>query len=163
MLHAHDPRWMERALALADTAASLGEVPIGAVVVRGDVVVGEAHNRRELDQDPTAHAELLALRQAAARLGTWRLVGCVVYVTLEPCAMCAGAMVLGRIQACVYGCPDPKGGFLGTLGDLSRHAGLNHSFAVVPGVMGEASAARLQQFFRQLRNGARPPRPPGAE
>lgn len=155
MLHAHDLRWMERALALADVAAALGEVPIGAVVVRGEEVLAEAHNRREMDQDPTAHAELIAVRKAAERLRSWRLEGCVVYVTLEPCAMCAGAMVLGRIEACVYGCTDPKGGFLGTLGDLSRHAGLNHAFDVVPGVLADACALRLQQFFRQLRHGGR--------
>ena len=149
-----DRRWMERALALADQAAAMGEVPIGAVVVRGEEVLAEAHNRREVDADPTAHAELIAIREAARRIGSWRLDGCVVYVTLEPCAMCAGAMVLARIDACVFGCSDPKGGFLGTLADLSRHPGLNHQFSVVSGVLAEDSTARLQRFFRSLRAGA---------
>jgi tRNA(adenine34) deaminase len=148
-------RWMEQALALADVAGAAGDVPIGAVVVRGDEIVGRGYNRRELDRDPTAHAEVLALREASRTLGSWRLDGCTIYVTLEPCAMCAGAMVLARIGACVFGCTDPKGGFLGTLGDLSRHAGLNHRFDVVSGVLAEESAGRLQQFFRQLRAGAR--------
>lgn len=148
-------RWMGRALALADVAAGLGEVPIGAVVVRGDELLAEAHNRRELDADPTAHAEVLALREAARKIGSWRLEGCVVYATLEPCSMCAGAMVLGRVQACVFGCADPKGGFLGSLGDLSRHPGLNHQFAVVPGVMAAECSGRLQQFFRSLRPSSR--------
>lgn len=146
-------RWMAAALAQADMGASLGEVPIGAVVVRGDEVLAEAHNRRELDQDPTAHAEVLALRAASARTGTWRLEGCTLYVTLEPCAMCAGAMVLARVDRCVYGCGDPKGGFLGTLGDLSAHPGLNHRFEVVAGVEAEASSTRLRAFFRGLRSG----------
>jgi tRNA(adenine34) deaminase len=146
-------RWMALALAQADLAGALGEVPIGAVVVRGDEVLAEAHNRRELDQDPTAHAEVLALRAASARTGTWRLEGCTLYVTLEPCAMCAGAMVLARVDRCVYGCSDPKGGFLGTLGDLSAHPGLNHRFEVVAGVEAEASSTRLQAFFRGLRSG----------
>ena len=137
----------------------MGEVPIGAVVVRDGAVLARAHNRREIDRDPTAHAELLALRQAAGTLGDWRLDGAIVYVTLEPCAMCAGAMVLARIAACVYACPDPKGGFLGTLGDLSQVAGLNHRFdgasrrahrrgeraaqVLLPGTPGRARRSRL--------------------
>ncbi len=143
---------MQQALALARKAAELGEVPIGAVVVQQGRVIAGAHNRRELDQDPTAHAELLAIRQAAARLGSWRLVGCCVYVTLEPCSMCAGAMVLARVERCVYGASDPKGGFLGTLGDLSRHPGLNHRFEVVPGVEAEQAAGLLKTFFSRLRS-----------
>jgi tRNA(adenine34) deaminase len=146
-----DELLMREALALADAAALLGEVPVGAVVVRNGEIVGRGHNRRELDQDPTAHAELLAIRDAAARLGAWRLEGCRVYVTLEPCAMCAGAMVLARVEACVFGCRDPKGGFLGTLADLSRWPGLNHSFRAVEGVLADEAAARLSGFFRNLR------------
>lgn len=144
-------RYMQRALALADIAASRHEVPIGAVVVRDGEVIGEGYNLREAWQDPTAHAESIAIRRAAQRIGSWRLDRCTVYVTLEPCAMCAGAMVLARIAACVYGCTDPKGGFVGTLGDLSAWPGLNHRFTVVAGVEETACRARLQAFFRGLR------------
>jgi len=143
--------YMGEALVEAAVAAAQGEVPVGAVVVRGDEIIARGHNRRSLDPDPTAHAELLAMRTAAAELGDWRLEGCRVYVTLEPCPMCAGAMVLARIDRCIYGCADPKGGFLGTLGDLSDHPGLNHRFAVTPGVMAEQSSAALRDFFRSLR------------
>ena len=114
-------------------------------------VIASAHNRRELDQDPCAHAELLAMRLAAKEVGSWRLEGCTVYVTLEPCAMCAGAMVLARVERCVYGCTDPKGGFLGTLGDLSAHPDLNHRFEVTPGVLADECAHELRSFFRRLR------------
>ena len=144
-------RFMLEALAEARVAAALGEVPVGAVVVANGEVLARAHNRRLLDKDPTAHAELLAMRAAAALLGDWRLDACTVYVTLEPCPMCAGAMVLGRVSACVYGCADPKGGFLGTLADLSAHPGLNHRFPVVAGVESEACAGILRAFFRDLR------------
>ena len=109
------------------------------------------YNLRELGHDPTAHAELLALREAALAQGHWRLEGCTVYVTLEPCAMCAGAMVNSRIARCVYGAADPKAGFLGTLADLSQHPALNHHFEVVAGVEAEASAQLLRGFFRGLR------------
>ena len=143
---------MALALEQARAAALLGEVPVGAVVVLEGRVIAAAHNLREADQDPTAHAELLAIRQAARALGTWRLEGCSVYVTLEPCAMCAGAMVLARVGVCVYGAADPKGGFLGTLGDLSRVPALNHHFDVVPGVDAEACSGLLKDFFRQLRS-----------
>jgi len=146
----HEP-YMRLALLMADEAASLGEVPVGAVVVRGAEVIARAGNRREAHQDPTAHAELLAIRAAAATLGSWRLEGCRVYVTLEPCPMCAGAMVLARVESCVFGCPDPKGGFLGTLADLSRFSGLNHGYAVQGGVLADACSQRLQDFFRGLR------------
>ena len=146
-----DERYMREALALADAAAAIGEVPIGSIVVRDGVIVGRGHNRREIDQDPTAHAELIAIRDAATRLGTWRLSGCRLFVSLEPCAMCAGAMVLARIDTCVFGCTDPKGGFLGTLGDLSSWHGLNHRFEVVRGVLAEEASNRLVSFFRDLR------------
>jgi len=143
--------FMREALALADAAAELGEVPVGAVIVRDGAIVGRGHNRREIDRDPTAHAEVLAIRDASARLGSWRLDGCRLYVTLEPCPMCAGAMVLARVDACIFGCTDPKGGFLGTLADLSNHPGLNHRFAVIPGVLADEASDRLKQFFRSLR------------
>ena len=144
-------RFMQVALDQARHAASLGEVPVGAVVVRGDSVLAVAFNQRETLHDPTAHAELIALRAAALAQGHWRLSGCEVYVTLEPCAMCAGAMVLARIDRCVYAATDPKGGFLGTLGDLSRHPALNHRFEVVAGVEAEAASGLLKGFFRDLR------------
>jgi tRNA(adenine34) deaminase len=146
-----DRRFMQQALALADEAARRGEVPIGALVERDGEVLGTGYNLRESWQDPTAHAEMIAIRRAAERLGSWRLEGCTVHVTLEPCAMCAGAMVLARVQRCVYGCADPKGGFLGTLGNLSAFPGLNHRFEVVAGVEQEACSERLQRFFRELR------------
>ncbi len=142
---------MQLALAQARRAAALGEVPVGAVVTRGDEVIAQAHNLRESLQDPTAHAELLAIQRAAKALGTWRLEGCTVTVTLEPCAMCMGAMVLARVQRCVYGCADPKGGFAGTVGDLSAMPELNHRFEVVSGVLEDDSSAVLKEFFRALR------------
>lgn len=142
---------MAHALQLARDASQVREVPVGAVVVHNGAVIAAAHNRRELDQDPTAHAELIAMREAARVLGTWRLEGCTVYVTLEPCPMCAGAMVLSRIARCVYGCTDPRGGFLGTLGDLSQDPRLNHRFDVTSGVYAEECANQLRTFFRKLR------------
>jgi tRNA(adenine34) deaminase len=146
-----DQLFMDMALSLAQTAAKVGEVPVGSVVVHDGKIIAQAHNRRELDQDPCAHAELLAMRLAAKALGSWRLEGCTVYVTLEPCAMCAGAMVLARIERCVYGCTDPKGGFLGTLGDLSAHPDLNHRFEVTSGVQAEECADELRSFFQRIR------------
>ncbi|MBL8615554.1 MAG: nucleoside deaminase [Deltaproteobacteria bacterium] len=146
-----DLTFMHAARAEAALAAAAGEVPVGALVVRGGEVVARAGNRRERDQDPCGHAELIAIRAAAQALGTWRLDECVVYVTLEPCPMCAGAMVLARVQRCVFGCADPKGGFLGTLADLSRFPGLNHHFVVTGGVDADACQAQLRSFFRDLR------------
>ena len=151
MVPSEDQRYMEMALAEAAAAAAMGEVPVGAVVVFQGEVIAAAHNRREVDSDPTAHAELIAIRDAAQKLGDWRLEGCTVYVTLEPCAMCAGLMVNSRIERCVYGTGDPRGGFLGTLGDLSQHEILNHRFEVTSGVCAEASAAQLKDFFRRVR------------
>ncbi len=142
---------MALALEAARRAADEGEVPIGAVVVCEGEVIAVAANRRERDQDPTAHAELIAIRQASNALGSWRLERCTVYVTLEPCPMCAGAMVLSRVSRCVFAAADPKGGFLGTLGDLSCHPGLNHRFDVRGGVGDEASGELLRGFFRALR------------
>lgn len=144
--------FMRQALALAGEAAARGEVPVGAVVVHEGRVIAQGSNQREARQDPTAHAELMAIREAASRLGTWRLDGCSIFVTLEPCPMCAGAMVLARIERCVFGASDPKGGFLGTLGDLSVHPGLNHHFEVVSGILAEESAELLRGFFQRLRS-----------
>lgn len=146
----HRP-FMELALQQADLAAAEGEVPVGAVIVKDGQVLAVGRNARESAADPTAHAELIAIRAAAAALGDWRLEGCTVYVTLEPCPMCAGAMVLARIHTCVYGCTDPKGGFLGTLGDLSDDPRLNHRFDVVSGVLAPQCSQRLKDFFKALR------------
>ena len=142
---------MALALEEARTAADEGEVPIGAVVVCDGEVVARAHNRRETDADPSAHAEFLAMTQAAQALGRWRLTGCTVYVTLEPCLMCAGLMVNARIDRCVYGAADPKGGALGTLYDVSNDPRLNHAFEVTPGVCADEAAGLLRTFFRARR------------
>jgi len=146
-----DQRFMDLALAQAALAAEMGEVPVGAVVVHEGEVVAQAHNRREVDADPTAHAELIAMREAAQRLGDWRLEDCTVYVTLEPCAMCAGLMVNARVSRCVYATTDPRGGFLGTLGDLSSHPVLNHRFEVTAGIRADRAADALRTFFRRVR------------
>jgi tRNA(adenine34) deaminase len=146
-----DERFMRLALEEARRAAAEGEVPIGAVVVLDGAVISSAHNRRELDHDPSAHAEFRAMTEAAQKLGRWRLSGCTVYVTLEPCLMCAGLMVNARIDRCVYGAPDPKGGALGTLFDVSHDRRLNHEFEVISGVREEECARVLRDFFRMRR------------
>ena len=148
---ADDERFMQLALEEARRAAEEGEVPIGAVVVCGGEVVARAHNRRETDADPSAHAEFSAMLEASRALGRCRLTGCTVYVTLEPCLMCAGLMVNARIDRCVYGASDPKGGALGTLYDVSADPRLNHAFAVTPGVLADESAELLRSFFRSRR------------
>jgi len=146
-----DERWMTLALEEARRAATWGDVPIGAVVVRGDEVLSRAGNARERDDDPTAHAELLAIREASKALGSWRLEGCELYVTLEPCAMCAGALVLARIERVVFATADPKAGFAGSLGDLLRDPRLNHAVAVESGVLEDECAKVLRAFFRGKR------------
>jgi len=147
---------MEEALALARAAAAEGEVPIGAVALHEGAIVGRGANRRETDRDPTAHAELLAIQEAARTLGHWRLTGVTLVVTLEPCAMCAGAMVLARIDRLVYGAADPKAGAAGSVLALTRDARLNHRFAVEGGVCAEACGALLKDFFQARReNGPR--------
>lgn len=143
--------YMRLALDEAALAAEEGEVPIGAVVVCEGQVVARAHNRRETDADPSAHAEFSAMVEASRALGRWRLTGCTVYVTLEPCLMCAGLMVNARIDRCVYGAPDPKGGALGTLYDVSADPRLNHAFEVRAGVLADESAELLRSFFRARR------------
>ena len=142
---------MRLALAEARLAPAHGDVPVGAVVLHGDRVVGRGHNERERRQDPTAHAELLALQQAAAALGSWRLLGTVLYVTLEPCAMCAGAIVLGRVPRVVYGTADPKAGAAGSVLDVLAEPRLNHRPAVTGGVLADECAALLVEFFRSRR------------
>jgi tRNA(adenine34) deaminase len=146
-----DSVWMREALAEARRAAKIGDVPIGAVVVRGVEVIGRGYNRREADRDPLAHAELLAIREAARRMGGWRLTGCTLYCTLEPCPMCAGALVNSRIERLVYGAADPKAGWCGTLGNLVQDPRLNHRLEVTAGVLAEESAALLRGFFASLR------------
>lgn len=145
---------MRQALDQARNAYALGEVPVGAVVVRDGTVIATGFNQPIGECDPTAHAEIRAIRQAAEILGNYRLVGCDLYVTLEPCAMCAGAAVLARIRRLVYGASDPKGGFCGSpvsLGDLTRHPGLNHRLEVTGGVLAEEASAQLKGFFAGLR------------
>lgn len=146
-----DETFMAMALDQARSAAAIGEVPIGAVVVSDGAVVASAGNRREIDHDPAGHAELLAIREASSRLGRWRLSDCTVYVTLEPCPMCAGLMHQARIARCVYAAPDPKAGALGTLYDLHDDTRLNHRFEVTSGVLEAESAALLRAFFATLR------------
>ena len=142
---------MTAALNEARGAAEHDDVPIGAVIARGDEVIAAAGNERELRKDPTAHAEVLALRAAAAELGGWRLPGTVLYVTLEPCAMCAGAIVLARVPEAVYGAADPKAGAAGSVMDLLDHPALNHRPQVVGGVRGAECADLLAGFFRERR------------
>ena len=146
-----DEKFMREALAEARAAAVVGEVPIGAVVVRAGEIVARAHNRRELDQDPSAHAEFAALCAAAQSLGRWRLFDCTVYVTLEPCCMCAGLMVNARVGRCVYGAADAKAGALGSLYDLNADSRLNHRFNVTAGVLADECRELLSGYFAGLR------------
>jgi tRNA(adenine34) deaminase len=145
---------MLAALDEASTADRADEVPVGAIVVRGADVLARASNRTVRDQDPTAHAEVLALRAASAALGRWRLDGCTLYVTLEPCAMCAGAIVLARVDRVVFGAWDEKAGMVGSVGDLLRHPRLNHRPEVLGGVFEEESGAILREFFARRRGAA---------
>jgi tRNA(adenine34) deaminase len=142
---------MRLALRLAARAAEHGDVPIGSVVARGEEVLGEAGNERELRGDPTAHAEVLALREAAKRLGGWRLLETTIYVTLEPCPMCAGAITLARVPRLVYGAADPKGGAVGGVIDLFAEPVVNHRPAVEDGLLADESAALLASFFSSRR------------
>lgn len=147
-----DEAYMREAIAEAQKARTLGEVPIGAVIVGPDgAIVGRGHNLRETTHDPTAHAEMIAVREAASKLGSWRLTGCSLYVTIEPCPMCAGAIVLARIDRVVYGAPDPKAGAVDTLYQLLQDPRLNHRADVTRGVLQEECAALIQAFFRTLR------------
>ena len=146
-----DRDYMRLALEQARKAAAQGEVPIGAVLVRDDQVVAQAHNFRELWQDPTAHAEVVVIREAATQSGSWRLTDTTLYVTLEPCAMCIGAIVLARIPRLVFGASDPKAGACGSILDLPAERRLNHRIEVISGVLEQESQELLQAFFKSLR------------
>jgi tRNA(adenine34) deaminase len=148
-----DIEWMRLALEQARKAAALGEVPIGAVLVRDDQVLAQAHNFRETWQDPTAHAEIIAIREAAGQAGSWRLTDATLYVTLEPCAMCIGAIILARIPKLVFGAPDPKAGACGSILNVPAEQRLNHRVEVIGGILELDSQELLQTFFKNLRQG----------
>ena len=146
-----DQQYMQMAIQEARIAEENGDVPIGAIIVYQNRIIGKAYNQREQLQDPTAHAEIIALTQAAAAFESWRLGGCTIYVTLEPCPMCAGALVLARLDRLVYGCDDPKAGACGSLYDIVRDGRLNHRLQVTSGVLAEECAKLLQDFFQKRR------------
>jgi tRNA(adenine34) deaminase len=148
--------FMRAAIAEAEKAAAIGEVPIGAVIVRDGEIVGRGYNLRETKKDPTLHAEMIAIREASERLGGWRLIGCTLYVTLEPCPMCAGAIVQSRMEQVVYGARDPKAGCAGTLMNLLDEPRFNHQVPVVEGVLAEECGQLLKNFFRNLRQKKQP-------
>ncbi len=143
--------YMKAALGEAEKAAALGEVPVGAVIVREGQIIASGYNRTETDGDPTAHAEMIAIRQAAEKLGGWRLPGCTLYVTLEPCSMCAGAIVWSRIERLVIGAMDPKAGACGSVFNIPQEERLNHRVEIETGVMEEECSGILKAFFRGLR------------
>ncbi|MGZ4845441.1 MAG: tRNA adenosine(34) deaminase TadA [Candidatus Angelobacter sp.] len=146
-----DAAWMELALEQAGLAAAAGEVPVGALVIKDGEIIGRGHNRNLLENDPTAHAEIVALRQAAARLGNHRLVGCVMVATIEPCSMCAGSLIHARIARLVYGASDPKAGAAGSVLEVINHPSLNHRMEVTAGVLAAKCSEILQEFFRRKR------------
>ncbi|HPX60495.1 MAG TPA: tRNA adenosine(34) deaminase TadA [Deltaproteobacteria bacterium] len=143
--------WMQRALSEARKAEDKDEVPIGCVIVRQGRIIGRGHNLRESSQDPSAHAEMLAIRKAARKLGSWRLLDTTLYVTLEPCTMCMGAIILSRIPQVVFGCYDPKGGAAGSVYNLSNNSQLNHSIELIPRIMEQECSEILSSFFSMLR------------
>ncbi len=146
-----DVEWMTLALEMAESAASKGEVPVGAVLTKEQEIVAEGHNLTVTSNDPTAHAEVVVIREAAQKLGDWRLTQCTLYVTLEPCAMCAGAVVLSRLRRLVFGASDPKAGMVGSLGNLVQDERLNHWIDVTGGTLADASGYLLKDFFRARR------------
>jgi tRNA(adenine34) deaminase len=148
----NDERFIKIAIEEAGIAQENGDVPIGAVIVHNGQIIGKAYNQREQLQDPTAHAEIIALTQAAAALESWRLEGCTIYVTLEPCPMCAGALVLARIERLVYGCDDPKTGAVKSLYNIVTDGRLNHRIEVTGGVLADECSKLLQQFFQKRRS-----------
>src|SRR5438477_3903869 len=147
-----DSQWMRLALEQARLAAEAGEVPVGALVIKDGEILASARNRNLLDHDPTAHAEMVALRQAASRVGNHRLVGCEMFVTIEPCAMCAGAMIHARLARLVYGAGDPKAGAAGSVLDILNHPRLNHRMQVTPGVSADKCSELLKSFFQAKRS-----------
>jgi tRNA(adenine34) deaminase len=146
-----DDAWMELALEQAALAAQAGEVPVGALVIKDGEIIGRGHNRNLLDNDPTAHAEVVALREAAARLRNHRLSGCVLFATIEPCSMCAGALIHARIARLVYGAADIKAGAAGSVLEVLNHPRLNHKMEVTAGVLGDRCSEIIQDFFRRKR------------
>lgn len=146
-----DNYWMGKAIDQAKVAQKKGEVPIGAVIVKDGAVIARGHNLRESMNDPAAHAEMIAIRKAAKKLSSWRLTGATLYVTLEPCTMCMGAVILSRLDRVVFGSYDPKGGAAGSLFDFSNDKRLNHSVILTPGVRGDETSALLSNFFAALR------------
>ncbi|MDO9080773.1 MAG: tRNA adenosine(34) deaminase TadA [Desulfuromonadales bacterium] len=146
-----DDLFMREALLSAQLAKELGEVPIGAVLVQDGEIIGRGYNLRETSQDPTTHAEMIVIKQAAAHLGSWRLLDCTIYVTLEPCVMCMGAIILARIPRLVYGCRDPRVGAAGSIYNFSSDERFNHRVVTTEGVLGEECSALLSQFFQELR------------
>jgi len=155
-----DTTYMQEAIAEAERARAKGEVPIGAVIVHEGQVIGRGHNLRETSNDPTTHAEMVAIRQAAAAIGHWRLLETTLYVTLEPCVMCMGAIILARIPRLVYACRDPRAGAVGSIYDFSSDERFNHKVEVVEGVLGAECSALLSGFFQELRAGRKAAKPP---
>jgi tRNA(adenine34) deaminase len=152
--------WMRRAIAEAEKAQAKDEVPIGSVIVHNGKIIARGHNLRETTQDPAGHAELIAIRKAARKLKSWRLLDTVLYVTLEPCTMCMGAIILARIPTVVFGCYDPKGGAAGSLFDFSRDPRLNHQVELLPRILENDCSRLLSDFFTRLRRRKRTPLPP---
>jgi tRNA(adenine34) deaminase len=147
-----DIYWMKEAIKEAKRAEEIGEVPIGAIIVKGNEIIARGHNRRELDRNPLAHAEIIAIQEASRKLGGWRLIGTTLYVTLEPCPMCAGAILQSRIERVVFGASDPKAGCVGTLMNLLQDERFNHQAEVDQGVLAEECGLLLKDFFKQIRN-----------
>lgn len=147
-----DEIWMRRALELAAASARLGEIPVGAVIVQENQLIAEAGNLKESNQDPLGHAEVIAIRRAAEKLGRWRLSGCTLYVTLEPCTMCAGAIIHARLDRVVYAAIDPKAGAIESLYKILADPRLNHSPVVDAGILRDEASTQLKSFFRELRN-----------
>ncbi len=157
-----DPTYMQEAIAEAQLAKAKGEVPIGTVIVHDGQIIGRGHNLRETSNDPTSHAEMVAIRQAAEAIGHWRLLETTLYVTLEPCVMCMGAIILARIPRLVYACRDPRAGAAGSIYDFARDESFNHQVEVTEGVLDKECSTMLSGFFQELRAGRKAAKPPSA-